>query len=110
MHLQTKVFLNGGSMQGDCCELRLFARFLREYPLPLAAFRSEWCIFAEEEQLAGRVSWPNARRAKSFSLIGKEPSSFVRRTKSLGEHETSAITFTRQRWNSLSLAVELVQF
>ena len=57
MHLQIEVLLNGSSVQGDCCELRLFARFLREYPLPLIAFRTEWCIFAEEEKLAGCIDF-----------------------------------------------------
>ena len=57
MHLQIEVLLNGGSAQGDCWELRLFARFLREYPLPLIAFRTEWCIFAEEEKLAGCIDF-----------------------------------------------------
>ena len=79
--------------------------------------RCLWRLFAQSGVSSPRknswqgalISWPNARRAKSFSLIGKEPSSFVRSTESLGEHETSTITFTRQRWNSLSLAAELVQ-
>ena len=58
MHLQIEVLLNAGYIQEECCvELQLFKQFLREYPLPLLAFRSEWCIYGENEQLAGCIDF-----------------------------------------------------
>ena len=44
MHLQVEVLLNAGSVQD-------------EFPVPLIAFRTEWCIYASDEQLAGCIDF-----------------------------------------------------
>ncbi|CAE7198622.1 unnamed protein product [Symbiodinium sp. CCMP2592] len=62
MHLQIEVLLNGGFVAGVWPELTLFEQFVREFPCPSLAFRTEWCIFAEEHRLAGCIDFV----AKSF--------------------------------------------
>ncbi|CAE7200946.1 unnamed protein product [Symbiodinium natans] len=53
MHLQIEVFLNGGCSENPGVEIDLFAKFLQQFPTRLLAFRTEWCIYAENEDLAG---------------------------------------------------------
>ena len=57
MHLRVEVLLNAGCVRDDCIELRLFRQFLQEYPLPLIVFRTEWCVYACDEQLAGCIDF-----------------------------------------------------
>lgn len=55
-HLQCECVLNGGSIAGSCCEMNLFRQFLGQCP-PLLAYRTEWCIFSSEEQVAGMIDF-----------------------------------------------------
>ena len=57
MHLQIEVLMNGGAVTGEWPELSLFAEFLQKFPHPLLALRTEWCIFAEDENLAGCIDF-----------------------------------------------------
>ena len=57
MHLQLEVFMNGGWARGTSIELRLFCQFLREFAVPAIAFRTEWCIYSEEDQIAGCIDF-----------------------------------------------------
>ena len=57
MHLQIEVLLNVGYVAGQWPELTLFAIFLRDLPLPLMAFRTEWCLFSKEHSLAGCIDF-----------------------------------------------------
>ena len=56
LHLELEVLLNGGSVPYDNTEIQLFADFLRS-SAQLLAFRTEWCIFGEEEKLAGCIDF-----------------------------------------------------
>ncbi|CAE7236049.1 unnamed protein product [Symbiodinium natans] len=51
--MQIEVFLNGGCSENPGVEIDLFAKFLQQFPTRLLAFRTEWCIYAENEDLAG---------------------------------------------------------
>ena len=57
MHLQLEVCMNGGCADGEYCELDLFRRFLRQFQVPAIAFRTEWCIYSEQDQLAGCIDY-----------------------------------------------------
>ena len=67
MHLQFEVLLNAGSVAGTWPEMHLFSRFLREFSLPLIAFRTEWCVFSEKERLAGCIDF--VAKSSDNSLI-----------------------------------------
>ena len=56
MHLQIEVLLNGGGVPAITMELQLFSEFLRTSQ-QLLAFRTEWCIFGEDERLAGCIDF-----------------------------------------------------
>ena len=56
LHLQLEVLLNGGKVHEKKVELALFSMFLQQMP-KLIAFRSEWCVYGEEEQLAGCIDF-----------------------------------------------------
>ena len=56
MHKQCECVLNGGAIEGYCFEMTLFANFLRSLP-PLLAYRTEWCIWADDEKLAGAIDF-----------------------------------------------------
>ena len=55
LHLQLEVLLNGGKVHENKVELQLFST-LQQMP-KLIAFRSEWCVYGEEEQLAGCIDF-----------------------------------------------------
>ena len=55
--MQIEVFLNGGCSENPGVEIDLFAKFLQQFPTRLLAFRTEWCIYAENEDLAGCVDF-----------------------------------------------------
>ena len=55
-HLQCECVLNGGYIVGDCPEMRLFRQFLN-WSSPLLAYRTEWCVFSCEEQVAGMIDF-----------------------------------------------------
>ena len=57
MHLQLEVCMNGGCADGEYCELDLFRRFLSQFQVPAIAFRTEWCIYSEQDQLAGCIDF-----------------------------------------------------
>ncbi|CAL1158997.1 unnamed protein product, partial [Cladocopium goreaui] len=52
--------LNGGAIDGNCAEIGLLATFLCRAQ-PLLAFRTEWCIWATEEKLAGCIDFAACR-------------------------------------------------
>ena len=56
VHLQCECVLNGGLIRGSSIEMTLFQRFLSETE-PLVAWRTEWCIWASEERLAGMIDF-----------------------------------------------------
>ncbi|CAE7036636.1 unnamed protein product [Symbiodinium sp. CCMP2592] len=56
LHLQLEVLLNGGKVHENKVELQLFSTFLQQMP-KLIAFRSEWCVYGEEEKLAGCIDF-----------------------------------------------------
>ena len=56
MHLQCECVLNGGFIDGACPEMTLLQQFLGNTK-PLLAFRTEWCVWAEEEKLAGCIDF-----------------------------------------------------
>lgn len=55
-HLQCECVLNGGSVDGVCPELALLAIFLGRTK-PLLASRTEWCIWATKEKVAGCIDF-----------------------------------------------------
>lgn len=55
-HPQCRCLLNGGAIDGNCAEMDLLATFLCRAQ-PLLAFRTEWCIWATEEKLAGCIDF-----------------------------------------------------
>lgn len=55
-HMQCECVLNGGAVKGECVEMRLLARFLGN-TRPLLAFRTEWCIWATDEKVAGCIDF-----------------------------------------------------
>lgn len=55
-HAQCECVLNGGHVAGECLELSLFRRFLGSTE-PLLAYRTEWIIWAEKENLAGCIDF-----------------------------------------------------
>ena len=56
LHHQVEVLLNGGSVEGKPTELDLFAAFLRTCP-KLMAFRTEWCIYSDDDDVAGCIDF-----------------------------------------------------
>ncbi|CAJ1344613.1 unnamed protein product [Effrenium voratum] len=56
MHVRCELILNGCRACADVEEMRLFAKFL-EQGAKLLAFRTEWAIFADEEDLAGTIDF-----------------------------------------------------
>lgn len=55
-HAQCECVLNGGHIVGDCAEMTLFRAFLGT-GRPLLAYRTEWCIWATEERIAGMIDF-----------------------------------------------------
>lgn len=55
-HAQCECVLNGGHIFGICAEMTLFKTFLGTGP-PLLAYRTEWCIWAAEERIAGMIDF-----------------------------------------------------
>lgn len=55
-HLHCECVLNGGYIDGHCPEMNLFRQFLGQVP-PLLAYRTEWCVFSSQEQLAGMIDF-----------------------------------------------------
>lgn len=66
MRLQCEYVLNGGCIEGICKEMNLFRRFLGSVP-PLLAYRTEWCVWASQERVAGTIDF--AARAADGSLV-----------------------------------------
>eukprot|EP00435_Cladocopium_sp_Y103_P030280 s3264_g7.t1 len=56
IHLQCECVLNGGAINGTCAEMDLLRAFLGR-TRPLLAFRTEWCIWASDEELAGCIDF-----------------------------------------------------
>ena len=56
LHHQVEVLLNGGSVEGKPPELDLFAAFLKTCP-KLMAFRTEWCIYSDDDDVAGCIDF-----------------------------------------------------
>ena len=82
MHLQIEVLMNGGFVAGHWPELKLFGQFLSEFSYPLLAFRTEWCIFAEEHSLAGCIDFVEELRTTASSCsTGSEPETCGRSTR-----------------------------
>ena len=57
MHLQVERLLNSGIVHLDCAEMQLFMKFLRADAPKLTAYRTEWCIYGDDEQLAGSIDF-----------------------------------------------------
>ena len=57
MHLTFELWLNrdGVSLEGQ--EMAMFQRWVREYPERLRAFRTEWEVYGEEENIAGSIDF-----------------------------------------------------
>jgi hypothetical protein len=55
-HLQCECVLNGGAIKGTCAEMDLLRTFVGR-TRPLLAFRTEWCIWASDERLAGCIDF-----------------------------------------------------
>ena len=69
MHLQIEVLLNGGGVPAITMELQLFSEFLRTSQ-QLLAFRTEWCIFGEDERLAGCIDFVALHASGEVVLFG----------------------------------------
>lgn len=55
-HLQCECVLNGGAIEGSCPEMNLFRSFLGQVPA-LLAWRTEWAIWGDDEQVAGMIDF-----------------------------------------------------
>ena len=55
-HLQCEAVLNGGAVEGSCLEMKLLSHFFGS-TRPLMAYRTEWCIWATAERLAGCIDF-----------------------------------------------------
>ncbi|CAJ1399189.1 unnamed protein product [Effrenium voratum] len=56
VHLLCECVLNGGTVTGVSEEMRSFNAFLRSTQ-PLIAYRTEWCIWASAEKIAGSIDF-----------------------------------------------------
>ena len=56
MHAQFECLLNGGSLQVETPEVALLAKFSESQRNALA-FRTEWKVYADEEDVAGSVDY-----------------------------------------------------
>ena len=56
MHAQCECILNGGHIVGQCTEMMMFATFIAN-TMPLLAYRTEWCIWATDEKIAGAIDF-----------------------------------------------------
>lgn len=67
-HLQCECILNGGAIDGQCREMTLFQHFLTEASCMLA-FRTEWCIWATDESLAGSIDFVATNMRGNFVFL-----------------------------------------
>ena len=66
MHAQLEYLLNGGSLPLKTPEVALLAKFL-ESQRNVVAFRTEWKVYADKEDVAGSISttWPYRLRGRA---------------------------------------------
>ena len=68
MHAQFEHLLNGGSLPSRTEEVALLAQFLRSQP-GMTAYRTEWRIYAEEEDVAGSIDYVAERPDGSKVIV-----------------------------------------
>jgi hypothetical protein len=57
MHLTFELWLNRDGVPMDGVEMGLFQRWVRECPQNLRAYRTEWEVYGEEENIAGSIDF-----------------------------------------------------
>ena len=67
MHAQFEHLLNGGSLPSLTKEVVLLSEFLRSQP-GMTAYRTEWRIYAEDEDVAGSIDYV-AKRSDGSKII-----------------------------------------
>ena len=67
MHAQFECLLNGGSLPCRTAEVVLLTEFLRSRP-DMTAYRTEWRVYAENEDVAGSIDYV-AERADGSKVI-----------------------------------------
>ena len=67
MHLEFEMLLNGHAVSAMSSEIKLFSKFLQQMKSG-TAFRTEWAIFATEENLAGSIDFVALEPDGSLSL------------------------------------------
>ena len=72
MHARIKSLLNGDVVPLEGLEMQLFRDLLRVDAPKLLAYRTEWCVYAEEERLAGSIDFvaPAENGEAWYSSIG----------------------------------------
>ena len=68
MHYIFEAFLNGRSVPGSP-ELRMMRKFLASMPTTCVAWRTEWVILGEEEDLAGSIDFVAKDSDGTFLLV-----------------------------------------
>lgn len=68
-HLQCECVFNGGYIEDSCQEMDLLKTFLGNVP-PLLAYRAEWCVWADEEQIAGMIDFVATDMNGRLLLLG----------------------------------------
>ena len=81
MHAQFEHLLNGGSLPSRTKEVVLLAQFLRSHP-GMTAYRTEWRVYAEEEDVAGSIDYVAERTDGSKVIVDWKR---TRRTRLSGE-------------------------
>ena len=69
MHSKFECLLNAGAVMSNSHEVLLFLRFLQNDMQGRTAFRTEWMIFATEENIAGSIDFVAKARDGSLVLI-----------------------------------------
>ena len=68
MHMELECLLNGGFLSHVSTEVGLFAKFIDAKMSGVMAFRTEWAVFATEENLAGSIDFVGVRSDGSLVL------------------------------------------
>ena len=66
---QCECILNGDAIAGSCRETMLLAAFLAR-TRPLLANRTEWCIWASDEELAGCIDFAAIDEKGRLACLG----------------------------------------
>ena len=94
MHAQFECLLNGGSVRTQTPEIVLLLRFLRRHP-DMIAYRTEWRVCADREDLAGSIDFVAELQDGSKVLVD------WKRTRNMSKKSEAFGKFLRAPLNSV---------